>query len=159
MMRKILFILFIASTVVMLAACSGKDGSPGEDGAPGIDGIDGVDGEDGKDGKDGSNGLSSYELYVEEFPGYTDEVDQWLVDLATGNLVLNLTVVLPNSTEEFIFMKGQPFSDLTYTEIYEDADFENPVNDNYVMESRTVYVKDDQYKDYYGLYGGGHEIS
>lgn len=36
-------------------------------------------------------GLSAYELYVEQFPGYTWGLEQWLRDLALGNLSVTIS--------------------------------------------------------------------
>ncbi len=60
-----------------IATISGKDGANGKDGA---------DGKDGEQGEKGDNGKSAYELYKENF-GYEGTEQEWLFDLANGNLV------------------------------------------------------------------------
>lgn len=45
-----------------------------------------VVGGDGLNGKDGENGRSAYELYIEAYPDYQGTEEEWLADLAEGNL-------------------------------------------------------------------------
>ncbi len=154
MLKKLLFILLFVTTLSLITGCD----SEVIEGPQGPAGPAGPAGEDGVDGEDGAAGLSAYDLYVNEFPGYTDDVSQWVVDLATGDLVVTITVVLPDRTEELEFMKGQPFSDFPFTAIYVDDTYETPVTDDYILESVTIYVEN-PYEDYYGIYGGGHETT
>ena len=93
----------------------GKDGTNGQDGQDGVgigsiklddacyltiyltDGTEiplgcirgekGEAGQDGTDGKDGQNGKSAYELYKEQFD-YEGTEQEWLIDLANGNLAV-----------------------------------------------------------------------
>lgn len=65
--------LFLSLTFA-LVGCTGQVGSTGPQGEPGEDGLDGQDGK------------SAYELYCEEHPEYKGTLEEWLEDLANGNL-------------------------------------------------------------------------
>ena len=80
-MKKLLSLMMIPFMALPLFAC----------GEPPKDGVDGKDGLDGKDGQDGKDGLSAYELYVKQYPGYTWGEEQWLIDLARGNLSVDVS--------------------------------------------------------------------
>ena len=48
----------------------------------------------GIDGLDGQNGKSAYELYLENFPNYEGDEQQWLNDLINGNLGVRDTFIV-----------------------------------------------------------------
>jgi len=73
---------------------TGPAGSDGAEGPAGADGADGAAGADGADGADGVDGDSAYDLYVEHNPGYEGTVEEWLLEMASGDLVHTVTLEL-----------------------------------------------------------------
>ena len=68
-----------------------------------IKGQDGDKGDSGEDGLDGEDGKSAYELYCDEHPEYEGTLEQWLEDLANGNLSTTYhTVSFETGTEQQI---------------------------------------------------------
>lgn len=61
-----------------------------------------IRGEKGEDGADGKDGKSAYELYKEKF-GYEGTEEEWLIDLANGNLA-----VVETHTVTFDAQGGSP---------------------------------------------------
>ena len=62
--------------------------------------IGNISGADGADGIDGENGLSAYELYKKYHPDYRGTEDEWIRDLANGQLgSIHITVDTAGGTE------------------------------------------------------------
>ena len=77
--------------IFFLAGCANQVGSAGPQGPQ------------GEPGKDGMDGQSAYELYLEEHPEYDGTLEQWLEDLANGNLSTVYHIVsFETGTEERI---------------------------------------------------------
>lgn len=110
-----LVVTYSDDTTKNLGPVVGKDGNDGKDGVDGKDGQPGKDGVDGKDGKDGVDGLSTYQLYLKHYPGYPGTEKEWLTELVSGKLMLDVEFELfdgklPEDYEvpEFI-MKGDAY--------------------------------------------------
>ena len=67
--------------------------------------TNGSDGKDGADGKDGDDGKSAYEIYIEHYPGYIWGEEQWIRDLALGQLAVTIS---------FETFGGQTIEPITY---------------------------------------------
>ncbi len=73
----------------------------GQDGADGENGETGEQGPQGDKGEPGEAGKSAYELYCEEHPEYKGTLEEWLEDLANGNLsTVYHTVSFQTGTEQ-----------------------------------------------------------
>ena len=123
----------------------GKDGTNGQDGV-GIDRIEldndcnltiyltndteiplgCIRGEKGENGADGKDGKSAYELYKEKF-GYEGTEEQWLIDLANGNLA-----VVETHTVTFDAQGGSPVPEPQEVKYLGKANKpDNPVKEGY----------------------------
>jgi len=126
---------------------AGSDGAEGPAGADGADGADGAAGADGADGADGVDGDSAYDIYVEKFPGYTADDEQWVRDLANGALPLTIDIqYMDGYTESFDVMMGEaidmlPTDPTWYTEETLDTEF----TAEYAMDDYMLYTADSKY--------------
>ena len=87
------FILAMIMILSTLSACgegtSGPAGPQGEQGIQGEKGDKGDQGEQGIQGEKGDNGaqgLSSYELFLKYYPNYAGTEQEWITDVAMGNI-------------------------------------------------------------------------
>ena len=134
-----------SSNLGNIVGADGKDGTDGKDGV-GIDRIEldenynltiyltegdpislgCIRGENGADGKDGK---SAYELYKEKF-GYEGTEEQWLIDLANGNLA-----VVETHTVTFDAQGGSPVPEVQEVKHLGKASKpENPVKDGFLFD-------------------------
>ena len=98
-------ITYSNNTTSTFTVTNGAQGEQGIQGEPGKDGriptikisnndtwvINGKDTGVRVKGDDGEDGKSSYDLYIEEFPGYTWGQSQWIRDLAANRLYLAIS--------------------------------------------------------------------
>ena len=88
-----------------------------------------IRGEKGEDGADGKDGKSAYELYKEKF-GYEGTEEQWLIDLANGNLA-----VVETHTVTFDAQGGSPEPEAQEVKHLGKASKpENPVKDGFLFD-------------------------
>ena len=143
----------------------GIQGAKGEDGkshtiAIGTNGhwyIDGSDtgisaqGKQGKQGKQGEQGKSAYDLYVEQYPGYTWGQTQWVKDLASNKLAFNIEFDTDggNDIEPLLVFKGEKVTinevaikeHATFDAWYFDIERTLPVQHSFIAEqSITLYA-------------------
>ena len=137
-----------SSNLGNIVGADGKDGTDGKDGV-GIDRIEldenynltiyltegepislgCIRGEKGENGADGKDGKSAYELYKEKF-GYEDTEEQWLIDLANGNLA-----VVETHTVTFDAQGGSPIPEVQEVKHLGKASKpENPVRDGFLFD-------------------------
>ena len=137
-----------SSNLGNIVGADGKDGTDGKDGV-GIDRIEldenynltiyltegepislgCIRGEKGENGADGKDGKSAYELYKEKF-GYEGTEEQWLIDLANGNLA-----VVETHTVIFDAQGGSPEPETQEVKHLGKASKpENPVKDGFLFD-------------------------
>lgn len=121
---------------------AGPQGDVGPAGPQGEQGEQGVQGPTGPSGLDGQPGLSAYQMYVNQYPGYEEDEETWMIELVTGELVLEVTLeFLDGTTESFEFFKGEEVSESPYVlDWYLDDDFETLAEGNFVTEDATFYI-------------------
>ena len=90
----------------------------------GEQGEKGDKGKKGEKGDTGENGKSAYEIYVENYPGYSGTEKEWIEDLAYGNL--NVTISFETNSDTKIDDKTYLKGDKIYS-----TDFEIPSKTNY----------------------------
>ncbi len=90
----------------------------------------------------GETGKSAYEQYVETYPGYTGDEATWLLELATNQLKVVLTVEYNNGyIDTFEYVKGQEVGASKYdVEWYLDAAYTELANDELMSQDLTVYI-------------------
>ena len=134
-----------SSNLGNIVGADGKDGTDGKDGV-GIDRIELdenynltiylTEGEPislgcirGEKGENGADGKSAYELYKEKF-GYEGTEEQWLIDLANGNLA-----VVETHTVTFDAQGGSPVPEVQEVKHLGKASKpENPVKDGFLFD-------------------------
>ena len=134
-----------SSNLGNIVGADGKDGTDGKDGV-GIDRIELdenynltiylTEGEPislgcirGEKGENGADGKSAYELYKEKF-GYEGTEEQWLIDLANGNLA-----VVETHTVTFDAQGGSPEPETQEVKHLGKASKpENPVKDGFLFD-------------------------
>jgi hypothetical protein len=79
----ILTVVIICTLV--LASCVGARGERG------FQGEQGMQGAQGESGGRGEAGLSAFEIFLIEFPAYAGDQAQWVIDLASGQLLRTVT--------------------------------------------------------------------
>ncbi len=126
---------------------AGEDGEDGAQGPAGEDGEDGAQGPAGEDGTDGVDGDSAYDIYVENFPGYTDDSEQWVRDLANGNLPLTIEInYMDGYSETHHVMMGEEIDMLpTDSTWYSDESLDTEFTATYAMDDYTLYTGDSKY--------------
>ena len=77
------------------AGGTGQTGPKGDKGDKGDTGEQGPKGDKGDKGDTGEQGESAYELYIKNHPEYTGTEEEWLEDLANGNLVVDEPIEEP----------------------------------------------------------------
>ena len=146
-----------SSNLGNIVGADGKDGTDGKDGV-GIDRIEldenynltiyltegepislgCIRGEKGENGADGKDGKSAYELYKEKF-GYEGTEEQWLIDLANGNLA-----VVETHTVTFDAQGGSPVPEVQEVKHLGKASKpENPVKDGFLFDG--WYYQDEKW--------------
>ena len=139
MKKKFLSLMMIPFMALPLFAC----GEPPKDG---------VDGRDGLDGKDGKDGLSAYELYIKQYPGYTWGEEQWLIDLARGNLSVDVSfetfggeAIAPIEAakgQEITITQEAVRENSTFSGWYVDAELTQAAEATFIAEkTSTLYAK------------------
>ena len=134
-----------SSNLGNIIGADGKDGTDGKDGV-GIERIELdeeynltiylTEGEPislgcirGEKGENGANGKSAYELYKDKF-GYQGTEEQWLIDLANGNLA-----VVETHTVTFDAQGGSPVPEAQEVKHLGKASKpENPVKDGFLFD-------------------------
>ena len=134
-----------SSNLGNIVGADGKDGTDGKD-SVGIDRIELdenynltiylTEGEPislgcirGEKGENGADGKSAYELYKEKF-GYEGTEEQWLIDLANGNLA-----VVETHTVTFDAQGGSPVPEVQEVKHLGKASKpENPVKDGFLFD-------------------------
>lgn len=149
-LKKLLFISVFAITAFSLAACAtdevvgpqGPTGPQGPVGAQGPAGQQGIPGQTGPAGQNGLDGLSAFELYLLEFPGYPGDEADFIRDLASGVLVVDVTLeFLDGTTESFRFFKGDTFGSSPFVlDWFLDDAFDSAANNEVVLESTTLFI-------------------
>lgn len=99
-MKKSIMVCLIAllsiAVLFTLAACAGPQGEQGPQGERGLQGAAGAPGEvgtpgeKGEKGERGEDGKSAFEIYCDTY-AYSGTEEEWLIDLANGNLVVHTT--------------------------------------------------------------------
>jgi uncharacterized surface protein with fasciclin (FAS1) repeats len=120
----------------------GPQGPQGDVGPAGPQGEQGDQGVQGPAGLDGQPGLSAYQMYVNQYPGYEEDEETWLIELVRGELVLEVTLeYLDGTVEYFEFFKGQEVMASPYVlDWYLDDDFETVADGSFVTEDATFYI-------------------
>jgi len=80
----------------------GPVGPAGPQGLAGEQGPRGFSGSDGAQGPTGLNGISSFEAYVNLYPGYVGTEASWISELDAGTLDKTLTVTINNAAARTI---------------------------------------------------------
>ena len=148
--KKIITLSVLGLALFGLAACTadevvgpqGPAGPQGPSGAPGAQGSQGPQGPTGPAGVDGLDGLSAFELYLIEFPGYPGSEADFVRDLASGALVIEVTLeFLDGTTESVQFFKGDTFGTSPFViDWFLDDEFATLANNEVVLESTTLFV-------------------
>ena len=98
---KKLIKLSVLSVVALLCALVFVSCKKGDAGKQGVQGIQ------------GEKGLNAYELFLLEYPGYTDSQTQWVIDLANGQLLRTVTFKADGNDDiVFIVLYGSVFTDI-----------------------------------------------
>ncbi len=164
---KRFFILFLLiGAAFTLGACDaeevvgpegpqGEQGPQGEEGPEGPEGPTGPEGPEGSAGEDGEDGASAYDIYLEYYPGYDGTEEEWITEMARGELILDV---------EF-HLDGGEFTDdteATSTILKGDTlsvDVADPEKDGYVFQGwyidedyTTEYVNDEVVLDDVDIY-------
>ncbi len=160
LIKKFSLVFLFIGVIFTLAACAeaegltgpegpqgetgpqGEVGPAGPAGAQGETGPQGEQGPTGPAGLDGQPGLSAYQAYVNEYPGYEEDEETWLIELVRGELVLEVTLeYLDGETESFEFFKGQEVASSPYgLDWYLDDDFTTLADGSFVTEDTTFYI-------------------
>jgi hypothetical protein len=134
-------IIFTDGTTFTYAVTNGTNGT---------NGIDGQDGKDGMDGEDGEDGLSSYEIYKKYYPGYPGTEQEWINDLARGQLAKSIIYNFnggSNSEYQSEYLKGEKIGTLPITTkqyyTFDGWEFNGQIIDEnfYVVDHITISAK------------------
>ncbi len=164
-MKKRVLLFFVLLTLTFVLAACGADGEIGETGPQGPQGETGDVGPEGPEGPEGpvgpegpagpegpvgpegpigETGLSSFEEYIQLYPGYEGDSAQWFKDaFLHQNLVVELTLeYLDGFTETFYYLNGAEIGPSPYVlPWYLDDDFETLADDAYITEDKTIFIE------------------
>lgn len=148
--KKLIILSVFTIAAFSLAACStdeivgpqGPTGPQGSTGAQGPAGEQGLPGQTGPAGEAGLDGLSAFDLYLVEFPGYPGTEADFIRDLASGVLVIDVTLeFLDGSTESYQFFKGDTFGTSPFVlDWFLEDSFDTAANNEVVLESTTLFI-------------------
>ena len=140
------------NTGVKTQGPQGEQGDKGDQGEKGDPGDKGEQGEQGDKGDQGEKGKSAYDLYVEQYPGYTWSQSQWVMDLALGKLSVEISFETYGGShiESIHVFKGEEVlinqipekAHGSFNGWYYDENFENQIEYTFIAEdSLTFYAK------------------
>jgi|GEM_PF-3965857 len=109
--------------------------------------LDAIQGPEGPEGPEGQDGHSAFEIYLEYYPGYPGTEEDWIKELARGELVVEIAVIYRDGHYEVLeFLKGEQLGESPYdVDWYLDEDFETLADDTYVVETIFVYIDETEY--------------
>ena len=90
----------------------------------------------------GATGKSAYEAYVETYVGYTEDEATWLLELATNQLKVTLTVQYNNGyVDMHDFVKGQLIGESPYEVAwYLDQAYTEVADSEFILEDTVVFI-------------------
>lgn len=119
----------------------GPIGPAGADGADGERGPQGVPGSAGPQGPQGSEGKSAYQIYLDNFPGYTGSENDWIRQLALNDLVVRLTVEFLDGTESTYFrFRGETIGSEYILPLFKDEILTTLASNQFIEDDMTVFI-------------------